>query len=188
MDRENDWLLLCVAMYCSRCAQSNLNRNQLSSNLSSPWLIHVYGDDRIFRLHQLVYVVLRTYFQCNLLSRWVRLWRDREKRARGGEKFLERNWLRVSWISNRSAIDTFCGATPILCYVQIYAMEMWNLNKQNCICRHKKCPRPKIDYDVLMFRVLRAILTRVNCGNVCVAPQLLIVFVSSIHIHGKPHA
>lgn len=57
------------------------------------------------------------------------------------------------------------GATPILCYVQIYAMQMWNLNKQNCICRYEKCSRPKIDYDVLMFRVLRAILTHVNCGN-----------------------
>lgn len=64
---------------------------------------------------------------------------------------------------------------------------MPNLNKQNCMCRYKKCTRPKLDYDVLMFRVLRVILTHVNCGNLCVcvcafairlAPQLLIVFVS----------
>lgn len=45
---------------------------------------------------------------------------------------------------------------------------MPNLNKQNCMCRYKKCTRPKLDYDVLMFRVLRVILTHVNCGNLCV--------------------
>lgn len=36
------------------------------------------------------------------------------------------------------------------------------------MCRYKKCTRPKLDYDVLMFRVLRVILTHVNCGNLCV--------------------
>lgn len=89
-------------------------------------------------------------------------------------------------------------------YGYIHAMQMLNLNKQNRITRFEKCTRPKIDYDILMLRVWRAISTRMSIVQVCVEHYRVFVILFSpscgtlsgpctrqlefISIHGKHHA